>query len=487
MLHITDIRKFERCKRMFQLSHQTRKQTIAFINYNENMMDLVKRRLGIENAYEGIVNDEGARAMAALETHEVLINARFVYADMRVKIPVMIQRDGKRTVYFTYMTCFPKEGEAQTMADTLQVLELLHIHVDEINILHLNAQYVRHGALDVQNLFTITPYLYNGKNHALKKAEKLINMRSRDIRGLMEAMQDCLKEELYPAQQCSQCTRGLKCMYYDDCFHDKPHHTSILNLVTSQYKYDMNEEGLTRLAQADAGRIEGTRHQYAQIMADQNNGVYVDKGALRTWIQEHVHYPISYLDFEWETFAFPPYEGMKPYDVLAFQYSLHVEESQQPLQHKGFIGEGDCRIAFIEQLLHDIPKTGCIMVYNMEGAEKLRLKQLAKQYPQYESALSQIWERMVDLSLPFSTGNVYDTRMAGMYSLKTLVPLFSSCDYNDLDISFGMDAVDKHRLYSTAQGDEKQQLYDKLEAYCAMDTYGEYVVLHALMEMVDLS
>ena len=40
----------------------------------------------------------------------------------------------------------------------------------------------------------------------------------------------------------------------------------------------------------------------------------------------------------------------------------------------------------------------------MEGAEKLRLIQLAKQFSQYKDELQQIWERMVDLSLPFSSG-----------------------------------------------------------------------------------
>lgn len=107
---------------------------------------------------------------------------------------------------------------------------------------------------------------------------------------------------------------------------------------------------------------------------------------------------VSYLDFEWETYAFPPYEGMKPFDVLVFQYSLHIEE-QQELRHVGFIGERDCRRAFLEHLLAHIPKTGTILVYNMEGAEKLRLVQLAQQFPRLvkkaiSSALRSICARL---------------------------------------------------------------------------------------------
>ena len=174
---------------------------------------------------------------------------------------------------------------------------------------------------------------------------------------------------------------------------------------------------------------------------------------------------------------------MKPFDVLVFQYSLHIEE-QQGLRHVGFIGEKDCRKEFIEHLLANLPKTGTILVYNMEGAEKLRLVQLAQQFPEYEERLRAVWERMVDLSLPFSTGNVYDIQMAGLYSLKKLVPVFSDYSYQDLEISYGMDAVEKWREYCTADDAKKQVIYEQLEQYCAMDTYAEYIVYHALKDMM---
>ena len=119
----------------------------------------------------------------------------------------------------------------------------------------------------------------------------------------------------------------------------------------------------------------------------------------------------------------------------------------------------------------------------MEGAEKLRLTQLAHQFPEYEEQLRQIWERMVDLSLPFSTGNIYDLKMAGHYSLKTLVPIFSDYTYSDLDISYGIDAVEKWRAYVQASGEEKQIIYKQLEEYCGMDTYAEYIVYHALKDL----
>lgn len=485
MLHLTDIKKYERCPRAFWLSRRKKKEFVPFVNYNESMSELVKQLLMIrdEDVFVGQANDSGDLALAALSTKRVLIHARFVYKDLRINIPFLIQENGKRILYFTYRSCYPKEQEAVKIAQNLAVLDKLGVSVDEVYAIHLRADYVRGSELDVHQLLQIDAYLYNSKNKAHKTIQELLKQQTVDLDAILEKLHTCEQMEEVPIKRSHICTRGGKCMYYADCFPEELPDDSILNLVQAAHKYAMHQEGITSLQEADINRIEGTRHQYAQIMAARNNGLYVDKGALRCWKKAHIQEPVSYLDFEWETYAFPPYKGMKPFDVLVFQYSLHVEEHGQ-LRHAGYIGEGDCRKEFIEHLLREIPKSGSILVYNMEGAEKLRLVQLAQQFPQYEEQLRAVWERMVDLSLPFSTGNVYDTRMAGYYSLKKLVPIFSDYHYEDLDISYGMDAVEKWREYCSADGEKKQELYRQLEQYCSMDTYAEYIVYHALEDMI---
>lgn len=485
MLHITDIRKYERCPRAFWLSRRIKKDFVPFVNYNESMSELVKQRLMLreEDIFCGEPNDAGELALAALSEKKVLMHARFVYRDLRINIPFLIQEDGKNIVYFTYRNCFPKEQEAQRIALHLAVLEKLNIKIDEVYAIHLNANYIRQKELDVHQLLIINAYLYNGKNKPRKTIRELLSQQSVDLDAILETLHACEEESNIPATRSHICTRGGKCMYYDECFPETLPDDSILHLVQASQRYDMFQEGITSIKDVDIDRVEGTRHQYAQIMAAYKDGTYVDTAALRCWKKNHIQEPISYLDFEWETYAFPPYEGMKPFDVLTFQYSLHVEEDGS-LRHVGFIGEQDCRKAFIEHLLANIPETGSIVVYNMEGAEKLRLVQLASQFPAYADRLRSLWERMVDLSLPFASGTVYDIRMAGYYSLKKLVPLFSHYHYEDLAISYGMDAVEKWRAYGEASEAEKAILYEQLEQYCAMDTYAEYIVYHALENMM---
>ena len=45
MLHLTDIKKYERCPRAFWLSRRQKKEFVPFVNYNESMSELVKQLL----------------------------------------------------------------------------------------------------------------------------------------------------------------------------------------------------------------------------------------------------------------------------------------------------------------------------------------------------------------------------------------------------------------------------------------------------------
>lgn len=486
MKHISDIRKFERCEKLYWLSQREPKPFLPFVFYNESILQLSLEYLMITSYFEGVPNDPNERAMQALQTDEALCNARFEVEGLRIKVPLMLKEEDHWNLYFLYPSVFPKEHEAQKIADALCVLDALAIPYKDIYAIHLHASYVREKELDVRKLLVVSDSLYNAKNYPRHTILELVETRRRDVFSYLPKLTNTLAKQEVASVRSQQCTRGGKCSYYDTCFPTVASPSSILNLVQSAHKFKMYEEGIQELRNVDVDRVEGNRHQYAQIMAARNNGLYIDKFAMHEWIHGAISYPISYLDFEWETYAFPPYEGMKPYDVLTFQYSLHVEDYHKaPLQHFEYLGVKDCREAFIQHLIKHIPEVGSVLVFNMDGAEKLRLKQLAVQFPKYKKELDAIGERMVDLSLPFSTGNIYDLRMEGLFSLKKLVSIFSTYSYQDLDISYGMEAVRAWRLLDNLDDEQSESLQQALLSYCAMDTFGEVLVYHALLDMVE--
>jgi hypothetical protein len=201
---------------------------------------------------------------------------------------------------------------------------------------------------------------------------------------------------------------------------------------------------------------------------------------------ESLVYPVSYLDFEWDTLAAPEYENMQPLQALCFEASLHIEEKDGTIRHYSFFDGDDGREKLIQFLLSKIPASGSILVFNMEGGEKLRLQELAVQFPKYAKELDALCERMVDLAVPFEHGYFYDLAQRGRYSLKVLEQIFSgSSAYADLDVHDGLEAVGAYRKYLRSEDAlEKEQIQKEIDTYCAQDTWSEKVILDALKDIV---
>lgn len=484
-MHLTDIKNYERCKRMLWLNHYEPKKSFPLVYYNESLITLVKEYFHLTTYFEGKPGDESDQALSAMQEYDTLINARFVYNDLRVHLPLMMKEENGWSVYFTYASCYPRESQAGKLADKLAVVKACGVSISDVKIIHLNPDYIRKDELDVQELLIITPYLYNKRNNGFHTVTELMERHQRNVFVAIPEINRILNENCPKAKLSQNCTKSFKCPYYAECFADLDYDTSVLYLMQSAQKFTLYDQGQLDIKYVKTEHLEGTRMQYAQMMAYRNNGFYMDHFALKNWVNENITYPLSYLDFEWETFVYPPYSGMKPYDVLVFQYSLHVEETANAkLSHEQFIGEGDCRIAFIEHLLSHVPNSGTILVYNMEGAEKLRLKQLSEQFPQYAEALNTLCERMVDLSLPFESGCIYDMRMHGYHSLKKLVEVFHGFDYHTLAISQGLQAAESWRLLQEETAD-KETIRKQLFEYCGMDTYSEYLIFHKLIEFIE--
>lgn len=486
MKRISDIKKLERCDKLFWLSKKNPQPFLPYVFFNKDIYELTKQKLNLEQVFEGTTGDANDVFFENENLYSAFMKVRFSYNGLRIRIPLMVKKDNAYIVYFLYSSCYPKESEAQVIADHIWVLTQLNIRVESIRLIHLDSEYVRKDELDVQELLKESMYFYNDKNRVGHAVEELVKEKYRDLTDILVRMDEILALDHIDKERSNICTRRTKCPYFDTCFTTSNADTSIMNLVSCATKFKLLDEGKHDISMIDIEDVEGTRHQFAQIMAAKTNALVFDTMAVEHFFK-NVSYPISYLDFEWETYAYPPYKEMKPFDVLTFQYSLHIEDKDGSLEHFEYLGKQDCRVEFIERLIQDVPKEGTVMCFNVEGAEKLRLKQLAKQFPQYEEALKQIWERMLDLSIPFSTGLIYDNRMAGMYSLKKLISIFTDYNYADLDISHGMEAVRNYRHMDDADDEKQKEILRELLEYCAMDTYAEYLIYHWILDQIQIA
>lgn len=488
MYHISDYKKYIRCPFLYAYEKQKEKTVFnPFVRIDDEVSLLAAERLGISSYFLGKRGDEPSVALEAVKEHEWLVKARFEYHDLRVKVPFLHKVDGGWEVYFLFVGLYPHNDDSTFYALTIWVLEHNGIHVKDMKILHLNADYVREEELDVKQLFVLTDCFYNKNNHPSIRIADAVKKYSLDPDVVLQEMKASEGRSPGVPERTSKCSSHKKCLYFDACFpeNEKLPCNSILTLSSSQNKYAMYQEGKLYLKDADTDRIEGSRMQYAEIMADKNNGFFADRLALKSWL-DRVHYPVTFLDFEWERFAIPPYPGMKPYDVLPFEYSIHVLKEDGAMTHSVFLSIHDDREALIQGLLKDTCTSGTVVAYNAEGAEKIRLMEMAEQFPQYASQLMNIYERMEDLQIPFITGAVYDTRMEGQWSLKKIMAMMNDKSYLDLDINKGMDAVFQWRHLDNEENIEnKQEIIENLKKYCGMDTYAMTVVYAWLKKIVE--
>ncbi|MCI5773337.1 MAG: DUF2779 domain-containing protein [Erysipelotrichaceae bacterium] len=485
MYHISDVKKYLKCPLMFYNHvHNEPEEFRPYVRLDEKLTELARLKLQVDQYFLGQKNDDKAVALQALKEYDWLIKARFEYDNLRVKVPFLHRTNLGYDVYFVYCGNYPKDDDIIFYTLTLWVLKNNHIYVNDCYILHFNSEYIRMDALDPEQLFIISKQFYNDNNKPQKDIKETIFAKMRNFSLILKEMSEIENGPKPKPIRTNKCTKRNKCLYYQDCFQDELaiEDNSILTLVTSQYKYQMLASGIKYLKDANIDLLEGTRQQYAQIQADINGGVFVDKHALNGWLA-NIHYPIAFLDFEWDTYAIPPYKGMKPYDVLCFEYSLHILNEDGSIDHHEYVGTQDCRQKLIEHMINDIGKKGSIIAYNANGAEKIRIQEMIKQFPQYANELWHIYYRMEDLQHPFMLGMVYNTKMKGTYSLKTLMSILDEKAYKSLDINQGMEAVFNWRQIDNGEGSDNEEILLHLKQYCAMDTYAMVKVFLKLQEL----
>ncbi len=482
MLHIGDVKRYKRCQRLYYLNQDQATVYQPYLRHDEELTKLVVDYFGIDGYYLGQRGDAPERVISELYDYEWFVKARFAYDDLRIKIPLLHRVDDGFELYFVMYAPYPKDEDVEFYRDNLWVLRKNGIKIIKVHIVHLNGEYVRGPELDLTKLFVISDHLYHQGRPSIK-LDSLID-DDYDLSDILLKMKRGSIAQHPPVKKRRCKLRGL-CDFYDRCFPQELPDNSIEFLVSSSKKDQMIKEGIKYLKDARIDLIEGTRVQYAQILADRCGGSYHDDLALAEWLRNFKDKTLVFIDFEWETYMIPPYQGLKPYEHVPFQYSLHMLKKDGTLSHREFIQTGDCRQDFIRSLLKDVPRDAYLVAYNAKGAEMLRLKELKRQFAPYGPLIDDLLSRFIDMAYPFQEGLVYDTKMRGNFSVKSLLRVVSDMDYRDLAIANGMDAVYKWRLLD--QEDKHFDLDDvkkDLSEYCSMDSYSLYLIYRWLLDLI---
>ena len=366
------------------------------------------------------------------------------------------------------------------MAYQYHILTKSGLQIKKISLMRLNSEYVRHGELDLQELFVITDC-----TAPVLELQDAVAGNIAELKAFV-----AFKEE--PDYQIGSRCRG--CAYQGWCFRNLPEH-NVFDIGWRMWgsKKDMAyHNGYVRFRDILDSPISLNERQLLQVETVVHNlPPHIDKENIQQFL-DTLSYPLYHLDFETYQQAVPLFDGVWPYLQLPFQYSIHIQEKPgaEPI-HKEFLGkEGmDSRRELAERLCADIPKHACVLAY-YASFERGRIRELAALFPDLEKHLMRIHDNILDLADPFSKGYYYCREMGGSFSIKAVLPALCGddpeLDYKKLDIiQNGGDAMNAFATLHEQSPEDIVRIRRALLAYCKLDTLAMVRVLGKLYEAVE--
>ena len=377
------------------------------------------------------------------ECVENICEASFICEGGYCAVDILRKTNGGWAIYEVKSTSFPEfngqeaklEKYAPDIAYQKWVLEQCGVNVTGTYLVCLNSDYVRHGELDIEQLFVVNDMKEMVENESLKVPARV-----------SQAMK-VINNEQEPDTELSECCmKPYGCAFWEYCKrqHGVPS-PSVFDIYggkgkggfTFKKKLDCYHQGLIAfedLRSTDIGTI-----QNMQIEAALTGREFINSEGIRKFLNK-LSYPLYFLDFETMQDAVPQYDGAKVYAQITFQYSLHIKQNETAAyEHREFLASSDGsdpRRALAEQLCKDIPKDVCTLAYN-KMFECGRIRELAALYPDLSDHLLNIADNIKDLIDPFRAGDYYVPAMGGSFSIKSVLPaLFPNdpeLDYHNLD------------------------------------------------------
>jgi len=342
-------------------------------------------------------------------------------------------------------------------------------------VMVINNQYVKDGDIDPKRLFK--------REEVTEEIDKI----SDKIPERIEQMLQIIESKDYPIIKIGKiCHDPYGCPLEEQCWKFLPKNNVFDLYRGGKLSEDLLEKEILAIKDIPE-EIKLNDKQGIQRDCERTGKPHIHKENIKHFLKG-LHYPLHYLDFETFNTVIPLYDGVRPYQQVPFQFSLHIVEKEgaKP-KHVYFLasGKGDPRPAFLEELKQGIGEEGTIVVYN-ESFEKARLKELSEAFPKEKKWIADVLARFVDLLVPFRNFSYYHPNQRGSASIKEVMPALVGRSYSELDIANGgaasMAFLDI--TFEKTPEKERKKLRDNLEKYCGRDTEGMIWIVDKLNEIV---
>jgi predicted RecB family nuclease len=401
-----------------------------------------------------------------------IFEAAFENGGVFVRVDILHRRrDGRWRLIEVKSTADLKEQHLDDVAIQYRVVSRSGLDLASACLMHMNRNYVFDGgSIDVRRLFKIR----NLTRRVERLQPKLTFLLRSELRVLVMPKAPDIPPGLH-------CTNPITCEFFDRCNPPLPDdHIGYLPRLHASAAEELEDMGVETIHEIPEDFLL-TERQRRACTAVQTGDPWFSEDLGKE--MESLRYPLCFMDFETVNPAIPRYQGMRPYDQLVFQFSVHVlrEQGAEP-EHFEFLATdtSDPRREFITSLCGALGVSGSIVVY--AAFESQRLSEIGTWLPEFKGRIEKIQSRLWDL-LPVVRNHVYHPAFAGSYSLKAVLPaLVPEMTYEGMAVANGQDAglAWESLVRGRLDQPERDRIEKALRAYCGQDTLASIRLLETL-------
>ncbi len=418
------------------------------------------------------VRSGGGLDQAIRATRELIANpdvpaifeGTFEHGGVLVRVDILQRRrDGRWRLIEVKSTTDIKDHHLDDVGIQYRVVSGFGLDVASACLAHVNRNYVYTGGdIDPRQFFRIRNLT---RRVGLSQPKITFRLRSEfTVLGMPQP------PEIAPGRHC---TDPVTCEFFERCNPPRPQdHIGFLPRLHASVVEALEEMGVES--------IRDIPHDFELTDIQRRAATCVQTG--EPWFSlelrdslDGLAYPLYFADFETLNRAIPTFVGMRPYDHLPFQWSVHVQrQAGTEPEHYEFLATdaSDLRREFIDSLCATLGRSGSIVVYSSFEAQ--RLSELGSWLPEFADRINGIQHRLFDL-LPIVREHVYHPAFGGSYSLKSTLPaLVPEMTYGGMEVADGQAAgLAWDRLIRDNCGEaERERTRRALLEYCAQDTLG---------------
>jgi hypothetical protein len=406
---------------------------------------------------------------------KIIYEAGFQFNEVLSIADIIVKGRGDWKVYEVKSSTSISETYINDAALQYYVISNSGLKIKDFSIIYINNQYVRQGKLDINSLFVIESVL-----------EQILPLQE-TIVGNVERLKQMLKKEKMPDIDIGEhCHNPYTCGFFNYCRKHIPE-DSIFDFSGMHLtkKYDLYRNSIIKLDDVPDDYALSKKNKL-QLEVYKSGEPQIQADEIKYFIDDLI-YPLHFMDFETFQPAVPLFDNSRPYQQIPFQYSIHYKKTKKSkLEHSDFLAEAgeDPRPEFILKLLEETEKSGDIIVYN-KAFEITRLKELARDFPEFSAEIEERILRIKDLMLPFQRNYYYAPEMKGSYSIKAVLPaLVPELSYDELDINEGGQAsIAFENLFTETDMINIAETRKQLLEYCKLDTLAMVRILERLEQL----